>query len=387
MMNPSGTGSPIVVISASPAPLPPSRARISFDPWEKSYTYPATRAECMSLAREGPIACAACPRGAVRWADAAAERHLRVRPARLPRIARRPPGRGAAPARGGRAPDRARARQRQPGRRWSSPARRRTGRCATSTPSTRRRWSRSPPATRRRGPIDARRGAGARRACWSPCVAALSRDLPRAGGDAARRAARTARSGGRSRTSRAGSRRCRARVGRRLAIVNRYVPWTFSGWQDVSTYLRGGHLPLISWSAAPHATAADDRERQPGRADPGGRGGAQARRRQGLPAPVLRVRPAAGPPALHRHAARRSSPPGGIWPDIFRAAGATNVRLVWCPMAFDFHGGIARVVLAGQPVRELGRRRRLQLPRQARGTRSATSSRTPTTSPTSTASA
>jgi hypothetical protein len=46
------------------------------------------------------------------------------------------------------------------------------------------------------------------------------------------------------------------RVGRRLAIVKRYVPWTFISWSDVSTYLRGGHLPLISWSAAPDTTAA-----------------------------------------------------------------------------------------------------------------------------------
>ena len=36
IVNPSGTGSPIAVISARLAPFPPSRPRISFDPWEKS---------------------------------------------------------------------------------------------------------------------------------------------------------------------------------------------------------------------------------------------------------------------------------------------------------------------------------------------------------------
>jgi len=35
-VNPSGTGSPIAVISARLAPLPPSSARISAEPCEKS---------------------------------------------------------------------------------------------------------------------------------------------------------------------------------------------------------------------------------------------------------------------------------------------------------------------------------------------------------------
>ena len=50
--------------------------------------------------------------------------------------------------------------------------------------------------------------------------------------------------------------RLQARVGRRLSIVNRYVPWTFTNWSEIATYLRGGHLPLVSWSAAPDTTAA-----------------------------------------------------------------------------------------------------------------------------------
>ena len=131
------------------------------------------------------------------------------------------------------------------------------------------------------------------------------------------------------------------RVGRRLAIVNRYVPWTFTGWTDVSAYLRGGHLPLISWSAAPDTTAA---------AIAGGSEDAV------IHAATVALRHAGGrvflrpfyefdQPQGHPRYIGTPSEVIAAWRrlhDIFRAAGATNVRLVWCPMAVDFHGGIAR---------------------------------------------
>src|SRR6202035_1309754 len=39
MVNPGGTGSPARVISATPAPLPPSRSRIDASPSSKRYTH------------------------------------------------------------------------------------------------------------------------------------------------------------------------------------------------------------------------------------------------------------------------------------------------------------------------------------------------------------
>src|SRR5437879_6846977 len=39
MVNPGGTGIPARVISATPAPLPPRRSRMSFDPSENRYTH------------------------------------------------------------------------------------------------------------------------------------------------------------------------------------------------------------------------------------------------------------------------------------------------------------------------------------------------------------
>lgn len=130
------------------------------------------------------------------------------------------------------------------------------------------------------------------------------------------------------------------RVGRRLAIVNRYVPWTFSSWSDVSTYLRGGHLPLISWSAAPTTTAAEIAN---GSQDAVIHAAAVALRHAGGRV-FLRPFYEFDQPQGHPRYIGNPTEVVAAWRhlyDIFRAAGATNVRLVWCPMAFDFQGGIA----------------------------------------------
>src|SRR5579863_8159141 len=61
MVNPGGTGSPARVISATPAPLPPSRSRIEALPSSKRYTHlwaraatpfrdPVVRADCVRVA-------------------------------------------------------------------------------------------------------------------------------------------------------------------------------------------------------------------------------------------------------------------------------------------------------------------------------------------------
>jgi hypothetical protein len=136
------------------------------------------------------------------------------------------------------------------------------------------------------------------------------------------------------------------RVGRRLAIVNRYVPWTFTQWSSISTYLRGGHLPLVSWSAAPHTTAAAIAS--------GSQDAVIARAARALKHAGGRVflRPFYEFDQPKGHP-RYIGTPGQViaaWRrlhNIFAAVGAKNVRLVWCPMAFDFHGGIARSFYPG----------------------------------------
>jgi len=130
------------------------------------------------------------------------------------------------------------------------------------------------------------------------------------------------------------------RVGRRLAVVNRYVPWTFTRWSDIATYLRGGHLPLVSWSAAPSTTAAGIAS---GSQDAVIRAAAVGLRHAGGRV-FLRPFYEFDQPRGHPRYIGTPSEVIAAWrrlAGIFHAAGATNVRLVWCPMAFDFRGGIA----------------------------------------------
>lgn len=131
-----------------------------------------------------------------------------------------------------------------------------------------------------------------------------------------------------------------SRVGRRLAIVNRYVPWTFARWSEISAYLRGGHLPMVSWSAAPHTTAAAIAS---GSQDAVIHAAAVALKHAGG---RVFLRPFYEFDQPHGHPRYIGTPSEVIaaWrrlANIFHAAGARNVRLVWCPMAFDFQGGIA----------------------------------------------
>jgi hypothetical protein len=134
--------------------------------------------------------------------------------------------------------------------------------------------------------------------------------------------------------------RLQARVGRRLAIVNRYVPWTFTNWSEIATYLRGGHLPLVSWSAAPDTTAAAIAS---GSQDTVIRTAALVLKHAGG---RVFLRPFYEFDQPHGHPRYIGTPAEVVaaWrrlAGIFHAAGARNVRLVWCPMAFDFQGGIA----------------------------------------------
>jgi hypothetical protein len=129
-------------------------------------------------------------------------------------------------------------------------------------------------------------------------------------------------------------------VGRRLAIVNRYVPWDFRNWSSISDYLRTGHLPLISWSAAPKTTASAIAS---GSQDSVIVAAAKALKHAGGRV-FLRPFYEFDQPQGHPRYIGSPSEVVAAWrrlANIFRAVGAKNVRLVWCPMAFDFHDGIA----------------------------------------------
>jgi hypothetical protein len=131
------------------------------------------------------------------------------------------------------------------------------------------------------------------------------------------------------------------KVGRKLAIVNRYVPWNFTQWSTFAAEVRAQQVPLISWSAAPETTAA---------AIAAGHSDAQikaaAAQLKALGGTIL-LRPFYEFDQPSGHPRNIGSPADVIaaWKHVytlFQAAGATNVRFVWCPMSFDFPTGIAQ---------------------------------------------
>ncbi|HXD68794.1 MAG TPA: glycosyl hydrolase [Gaiellales bacterium] len=137
-----------------------------------------------------------------------------------------------------------------------------------------------------------------------------------------------------------------ARVGRRLAIVNRYVPWDFSNWSSISDYLRTGHLPMVSWSAAPKTTASAIAS---GSQDSVIIAAARALKHAGGRVFLRPFYEFDQPPGHPRYIGAPSEV-RAAWrrlANIFRSVGARNVRLVWCPMAADFHDGIAKSFYPG----------------------------------------
>jgi hypothetical protein len=132
-----------------------------------------------------------------------------------------------------------------------------------------------------------------------------------------------------------------ARIGRRLAIHNRYVPWDFSSWSTFSADHSAGRIPLISWSAAPKTTAAAIAS---GSQDAVIKRAALALRAVGG---KILLRPFYEFDQPHGHPRYIGSPSQVIaaWRhtfNLFRAVGAKNVKFVWCPMSFDFANGYAQ---------------------------------------------
>ena len=131
-----------------------------------------------------------------------------------------------------------------------------------------------------------------------------------------------------------------SKIGRKLAIDNRYVPWDFSHWSTFSTDVKAGTIPLISWSAAPKTNAAAIAS---GKQDATLKRAALALKAVGGKI-LLRPYYEFDQPKGHPRYIGTSSQVIAAWQHtytVFRAAGANNVKFVWCPMAFDFSNGVA----------------------------------------------
>ena len=131
-------------------------------------------------------------------------------------------------------------------------------------------------------------------------------------------------------------------LGGHMAIDHHYAPWTYRSWQKVTAVdAAAGRMPLFSWSAAPRTTAAAIAS---GSQDPVIVAAARAMAATNQPI-YLRPFYEFDQPMGHP---RYIGPPAQVvvaWQrlvTLFRDNGATNVKLVWCPMAFDYANGRAQ---------------------------------------------
>jgi hypothetical protein len=131
-------------------------------------------------------------------------------------------------------------------------------------------------------------------------------------------------------------------LGQTVAVDHSYVPWDFTSWQrrvagDVAT----GRTPMLSWSAAPKTTAsAIASGSQDARID----AAAAALKATGITV-FLRPFYEFDQPVGHPRYIGTPAQVIAAWQhlfDRFQADGATNVKFVWCPMAFDYPKGVAQ---------------------------------------------
>jgi hypothetical protein len=130
-------------------------------------------------------------------------------------------------------------------------------------------------------------------------------------------------------------------LGHRLAIDHSYTPWDFTSWaKRVGPDLSAGRTPLLSWSAAPLTTASAIAS---GSQDTRIRAAATALKAAGK---TIYLRPfyEFDQPVGHPRYIGTPTQVVAAWKhtvDVFRSVGATNVKFVWCPMAFDYANGVA----------------------------------------------
>ena len=136
-------------------------------------------------------------------------------------------------------------------------------------------------------------------------------------------------------------------LGYHLSIDHIYVPWTFTSWaKRVAPDIAAGRTPLLSWSAAPATTAAAIVS---GSQDAVITKAALALKAVGA---KIYLRPfyEFDQPVGHPRYIGTPAEVVAAWQHLvglFRAAGATNVKFVWCPMAFDYANGVAATFWPG----------------------------------------
>ena len=131
-------------------------------------------------------------------------------------------------------------------------------------------------------------------------------------------------------------------LGQPLAIDHSYVSWDFTSWQKrIAPDLSAGRTPLLSWSAAPKTTAAAIASgSQDARID----AAAAALKASGATV-LLRPFYEFDQPIGHPRYIGTPTQVIAAWRHLFnrfRLDGATNVKFVWCPMAFDYTKGVAQ---------------------------------------------
>ena len=132
------------------------------------------------------------------------------------------------------------------------------------------------------------------------------------------------------------------KLGRKLAVIHKYIPWTYASWAwGIAPIINSGHAVLLSWSAANTTTAAAIAS---GSQDAVIRNAAVQLKALGgkiLLRPFFEFDQPVGHPRYIGSPAQVVA----AWQrtySIFQSVGVPNVRFVWSPMAFDFARGVAQ---------------------------------------------
>ena len=132
------------------------------------------------------------------------------------------------------------------------------------------------------------------------------------------------------------------KLGRKLAVVQKYIPWGYSSWSwGIGPVIASGHAVLLSWSAAGTTSAAAIAS---GSQDGVIRNAAIQLKALGG---VILLRPffEFDQPVGHPRYIGSPAQVVAAWQrtyTIFKSVGVPNVRFVWSPMAFDFARGVAQ---------------------------------------------
>ena len=131
-------------------------------------------------------------------------------------------------------------------------------------------------------------------------------------------------------------------LGGSVAIDHHYASWTYHSWKFATANdAAAGRIPLFSWSAAPKTTAAAIVS---GSQDSTIVAAAKAMAATGQPI-YLRPFYEFDQPIGHKRYIGTPAEVVLAWQrlvTLFRDNGATNVKFVWCPMAFDYAKGKAQ---------------------------------------------